>query len=100
MRKLEETFGPWSWATDVQFCSFDDGVTCKQVAGPFPGANGLLLSQDKSQIYVSDCKDAVAYIYNMSNGFNLSLERKIVLGAAPDNINVIPTTGDLLYAGK
>lgn len=102
-RRLEDRFGPWSWASDVQFCTFDDRDTfCSRVIGSFPGANGVYYYEKYNELWISDSKDAVAYGYNVSDDNKGNLEfrqiKKVILGAAPDNINPDPSTGDLLYA--
>jgi arylesterase / paraoxonase len=102
-RRVEDYFGPWSWASDVQFCTFDDATTtCNRVLGPYPGANGIYYYHEHNELWISDSKDAMAYGYKVFDdgfgGISFSLIRKIILGAAPDNVNPDPLTGDLLYA--
>ncbi|KAH8805334.1 paraoxonase 2 [Xylogone sp. PMI_703] len=97
LRYLEETFGPFSWATHVQYCDASQkDVQCKQVTGTFPGANGLAISDGR--MFVGDAQNGTVTIFKLRSDRGADLERQIELGAAADNIRIVPTTGDLIVA--
>ena len=89
-------------------------VHCRQVTGNLPGANGLALWQDR--MFVGDSKTGTVTVYHIDIDHGVSLEKEIVrlancnsgaslthhkeLGAAADNINVIPSTGDMIVSSK
>ncbi|KAL1967005.1 hypothetical protein VTN77DRAFT_3529 [Rasamsonia byssochlamydoides] len=97
LRYLEEKYGPWTWATHVQYCNATAAeVTCKRVTRTFPGANGIARYQD--QLFVGDSKTGDLRIFKIRPDYSLEELRSLSLGAAADNINVIPTTGDLVVS--
>ncbi|EXJ69303.1 uncharacterized protein A1O5_07339 [Cladophialophora psammophila CBS 110553] len=97
LRAMEETFGPWSWATHVQYCDAGaEDVVCKQVSGTFPGANGINVWKDR--LYVGDSKNGTVTVFEIHGDKSLTRLQTVDLGAAADNINIIPSTGDLIVA--
>ncbi|RQM04956.1 hypothetical protein DH86_00003877, partial [Scytalidium sp. 3C] len=97
IRYLEEKFGPWKGATNK--------VECRQVTGTFPGANGLALT--KENVFVGDARNGTVTVYTRrsDNGLDFVKQIRYVfathqtrkdLGAAADNIKVVPTNGDLI----
>ncbi|KIW93306.1 uncharacterized protein Z519_05911 [Cladophialophora bantiana CBS 173.52] len=97
LRTMEETFGPWSWATHVQYCDAGaEDVVCKQVSGTFPGANGINLWRDR--LHVGDSKNGTVTVFEIHGDKSLTRLQTVDLGAAADNINIIPSTGDLIVA--
>ncbi|KZT25054.1 paraoxonase 2 [Neolentinus lepideus HHB14362 ss-1] len=95
LRKLEDDYGSWTWTSNVQYCDATGTiVTCRQVSDTFPGANGLLIAGD--ELYVGDCRSGVARVFEIQPDRSLINTATIQLGAAADNINIIPTTRDLL----
>ncbi|KZT25048.1 paraoxonase 2 [Neolentinus lepideus HHB14362 ss-1] len=97
LRKLEETYGPWTWATHVQYCDANGPITaCRRVSDTFPGANGIVISGD--ELYVGDARSGVARIFEIQPDRSLINTATIHLGGAADNINPIPTTGDLVIS--
>ncbi|OAL22366.1 hypothetical protein AYO22_07410 [Fonsecaea multimorphosa] len=97
LRAMEEMLGPWSWATNVQYCNAEDNIVlCRQVSGTFPGANGLSLWRDR--LFVGDSKNGTVTVFEIHEDKSLAYLQTVDLGAAADNINVVPSTGDLLVA--
>ncbi|KAK6385820.1 hypothetical protein LTS17_001392 [Exophiala oligosperma] len=97
LRDMEGKFGPWSWATHVQFCdASDEVVSCKQVTGTFPGSNGLNVWEDR--LFVGDSKNGTVTIFEIQGDKSLTQLQQVDLGAAADNINILPTTGDLIVS--
>jgi len=97
MRDLEEMFGPWGWATHVQYCDAStEDVLCRQVTDTFPGANGLNLWKDR--LFVGDSKNGTVTIFEIDKDKSVTQLQMVDLGAAADNINILPTTGDLLVS--
>lgn len=96
LRYLEEKLGPWSWATDVQYCDATQEVRgekrtqgfgqtaeldrqdiqCRQVTGPFPGANGIAAWENK--VFVGDSKNATVSIYRLQPDMGLEFESQVV----------------------
>ncbi|KAK5192070.1 hypothetical protein LTR99_006580 [Exophiala xenobiotica] len=96
-RDLEERFGPWGWATHVQYCDAStEDILCRQVTNTFPGANGLNLWKDR--LFVGDSKNGTVTIFEIDKDKSLTQLQMVDLGAAADNINILPTTGDLLVS--
>jgi len=95
LRNIEDKYGPWPWATDVQYCDAN-GVenTCFLVSKRHPGFNGIAISEDKQRLFVGDCKVGVLNVFNIGESKQLSPVKSIELGAAADNIRILPTTGD------
>ncbi|KIX03916.1 uncharacterized protein Z518_07469 [Rhinocladiella mackenziei CBS 650.93] len=97
LRVLEEKFGPWSWATNVQYCDASgEEVSCNQVSGTFPGANGINLWKDR--LFVGDARNGTVTIFQIHPDHSLTNLQTVDLGAAADNINILPTTGDPIVA--
>ncbi|TFK47145.1 paraoxonase 2 [Heliocybe sulcata] len=97
LRLLEEKYGPWTWATNVQYCDATGPITaCRQVSDTFPGANGILISGD--ELYVGDARSGDARIFEIQPDRSLINIATIHLGGAADNINIIPTTRDLVIS--
>lgn len=99
LRQLEDRFGPWSWATSVQYCAVDektDRVTCEEVSHTMPCANGLAVSGDR--VFVGDSKNGSVFVYEMQDGKPNDLRRiaDIDVGAIADNIKILAGTGDPL----
>ncbi len=86
------------------------------MAGRFPGANGVAVSNGK--LFVGDARNGTVTIYRIDTGMGTEFERQIVssmllkyplrsidlsptkvLGAAADNLKVVPTTGDIIATG-
>ncbi|KAF2180272.1 hypothetical protein K469DRAFT_693427 [Zopfia rhizophila CBS 207.26] len=79
LRFLEEKYGPWYWATEVQYCDASGTtVQCKQAAGPFPGANGIAIWEDR--LFVADSHVAKAYIFNVTENNHLIPIRTVFQG--------------------
>ena len=100
MRYLEEKLGPWSWATDVQYCNasqsvgvllghvcpmerskqklkiWDQSVYCRQVTGRFPGANGIAVWEDR--LFVGDSKNGTLTIYKLRDDHGGEFQDQIV----------------------
>ncbi|KAI1612775.1 paraoxonase 2 [Exophiala viscosa] len=96
-RTFEETFGPWSWATHVQYCeAASEDVSCRQVTGTFPGANGINIWKDR--LFIGDSQNGTLRIFDIHDDKNVTQLQMIDLGAAADNINILPTTGDPIVA--
>ncbi|TFK47136.1 paraoxonase 2 [Heliocybe sulcata] len=95
LRKLEDEYGSWTWTSNVQYCDASDAtVSCRQVSDTYPGANGLLIDDD--ELYVGDCRSGVLRVFAIQPDQSLVNTATVHLGAAADNINIIPTTRDLL----
>ncbi|CAK7197939.1 hypothetical protein SEUCBS139899_000590 [Sporothrix eucalyptigena] len=98
LRQLEDRFGPWSWATSVQYCSAEEGqeVVCEEVSDTMPCANGLAVSGNL--VFAGDSKNGSVSIYEMENGVPNQLRRINVVdvGAIADNIKILAGTGDPL----
>ncbi|KAH0833570.1 Pon2 [Fonsecaea pedrosoi] len=109
LRTMEEAFGPWGWATNVQYCNAEaDEILCRQVSGTFTGANGINVWKDR--LYVGDSKNGTVTVFEVHGDKSLTYLQTVSaaylsthhhhqdLGAAADNINIVPTTGDLIVA--
>ncbi|CAK7212315.1 hypothetical protein SBRCBS47491_001421 [Sporothrix bragantina] len=97
LRQLEDRFGPWSWATSVQYCSVEgDNVVCKEVSETMPCANGLAVSDNL--VFAGDSKNGSVTVYEMENGKpdQLRLVRVVDVGAIADNIKILAGTEDPL----
>ncbi|KAH7074789.1 paraoxonase 2 [Paraphoma chrysanthemicola] len=101
-RRLEETYGPFSWASSIAYCAESKGnVVCKQVspANSHAYANGLLMLDDGKTLAVADVVAGSISLYNIDSDTKmLSLGNAIVLGASPDNLSQVSDTGDLIVA--
>ncbi|CAK7227289.1 hypothetical protein SCUCBS95973_006489 [Sporothrix curviconia] len=99
LRLLEDRFGPWAWATSVQYCSAEEGaaVVCKEVSETMPCANGLAVSKD-NLVFAGDSKNGSVTVYEMADGKPDQLRRVRVVdvGAIADNIKILAGTGDPL----
>lgn len=96
-RSLEEKFGPWSWATNVQYCDASRETTmCKTVAGPYPAANGIAVWEDK--LFVGDSQNGTLRVFQRHPNHDVGYLSQVELGAAADNIKIDPLTGDLIVA--
>jgi len=96
LRSLEERLGPFSGATEVQYCDASGTVsplqntpvallsanpsakstTCRRVSDSFPGANGLLKWKD--ELWVGDCRTAQARGYRIGADKSLQLFKTVV----------------------
>ncbi|KAF7559009.1 hypothetical protein G7046_g5137 [Stylonectria norvegica] len=95
LRTFEDRFGPWLWATDVQYCDASGQLSaCRRVSPRGPGFNGIAISPDKLRLFVGDSKVAKMTVFDISESRKLSPVVSIDLGAAADNIRILPTTGD------
>lgn len=98
-RSLEEKFGPWSWATNVQYCDASgETTTCETVAGPYPAANGIAVWEDK--LFVGDSQNGTLRVFQQHPNHDVEYLSQVELGAAADNIKIDPSTGDLIVASK
>ncbi|RFU26552.1 hypothetical protein B7463_g9785, partial [Scytalidium lignicola] len=96
LRDLEEKYGPWHWATNVQYCDANHkDVSCKQVSRTFPGANGIGLWTDR--LFIGDSKNGTVTVFQIHDDKSLTELQTVDLGAAADNINILPT-GDPIVA--
>ncbi|KAK5379193.1 hypothetical protein LTS13_004085 [Exophiala xenobiotica] len=85
-RDLEERFGPWGWATHVQYCDAStEDILCRQVTNTFPGANGLNLWKDR--LFVGDSKNGTVTIFEIDKDKSLTQLQMVNL--------VFPTLEDL-----
>ncbi|KAK5050504.1 hypothetical protein LTR84_003785 [Exophiala bonariae] len=97
LRVAEEAYGPFTWSTHVQFCDASaEHVTCKQVTGTFPGANGIALW--KNRLFVGDARNGTVTIFDIHHDKSLTQLSQMDLGAAADNINIDPISGDPIVA--
>ncbi|KAJ9603014.1 hypothetical protein H2200_012309 [Cladophialophora chaetospira] len=97
LRTMEEKYGPWSWATSVQHCfAGTEHVVCREVSDTFPGANGINKWEDR--LFVGDSKNGTVTIFQILKDRRLTYLQTVDLGAAADNINILPTTGDPIVA--
>lgn len=82
LRKLENKFGPWKWASDIVYCSATGSqVDCKSVSPTHshPSANGALLIDDGKTLLVNDVVEATTTFYDVDPvSKNLSVKRKVV----------------------
>ncbi|KAH8674245.1 paraoxonase 2 [Xylariales sp. PMI_506] len=96
-RDLEEQWGPWTWASHVQYCDASgEQVNCSQVSDSVPGANGLVV--DGNHLYLGDSKNGTVAVYDIISERKLKRTHLIDLGAAADNIRVLPGSGDLIVS--
>ncbi|KAH8808639.1 paraoxonase 2 [Xylogone sp. PMI_703] len=96
LRDLEEMYGPWIWATNVQHCdASNETISCKQVTGTFPGANGIALWKDR--LFIGDSKNGTVTVFKIHDDKRLTQLQTVDLGAAADNISILPS-GDPLVA--
>ncbi|KAK5227778.1 hypothetical protein LTR47_008349, partial [Exophiala xenobiotica] len=97
-RTLEDKWGPWTWASHVVHCDASGpSIRCRQVSGPHQFANGILLTENGKTLLVNDLSEGTTTIYDVNpDTKDLILEKKIRLGASPDNLSEIPTTGDII----
>ncbi|KAK0387028.1 hypothetical protein NLU13_5342 [Sarocladium strictum] len=96
-RYLEESFGPWSWATNVVYCDASQAeLQCREVAKGFVHANGIAANDGK--VFVGDSQNATVSVFEIESDKSLKLDHRVALGAAADNIKVIPSNGDLVVA--
>ncbi|CAK7270417.1 hypothetical protein SEPCBS57363_004090 [Sporothrix epigloea] len=96
-RKLEEMFGPWTWATNVQYCdAAGDSVHCKTVAGPYPAANGIAVWGDR--LFIGDSQNGTLRVFQRRADHTVDFVSQVELGAAADNIKVDPSAGDIVVA--
>ncbi len=88
LRVAEELYGPWSWATNVQYCNaatevghvlseswtipdlLRQSVICRQVSGTFPGANGINLWEDR--LFVADSTNGTLTIFQIHDDHSLT----------------------------
>ncbi|CAK7203348.1 hypothetical protein SEUCBS139899_006081 [Sporothrix eucalyptigena] len=96
-RNLEEKFGPWSWATNVQYCDASaDTTVCKTVAGSYPAANGIAVWENR--LFVGDSQNGTLRVFQQRQNHDVDYLFQVELGAAADNIKIDPSTGDLIVA--
>ncbi|PGH16649.1 hypothetical protein AJ80_05151 [Polytolypa hystricis UAMH7299] len=99
LRDLEDKYGPLPWATNVQYCDVSgEGVSCRQVSSTYPNFNGIALSEDKRRLFVADSTMGDLTIFRITDNKDLQHERSINLGAAADNIKLLPNSGDPIVA--
>jgi arylesterase/paraoxonase len=120
-RQLEDTYGPFRWASQVVYCAGTDrGFNCKIVSpkNAHPYANGILLVDQGKTVMVNDVihGSVTAYDINLKNKY-LTPKQTIVsitsrplskspltrckfLGAAPDNLSEDSVSGDLIVSGQ
>ncbi|ERS97294.1 hypothetical protein HMPREF1624_06626 [Sporothrix schenckii ATCC 58251] len=97
-RTLEEHFGPWTWATNVQYCdaASEASLDCDTVVGPFPAANGIAVWEDR--LFVGDSQNGTLRVFQQRADHDVEYLSQVELGAAADNIKIDPSTGDLIVA--
>lgn len=119
-RHLEDTYGPFSWASSVVYCEdLESGLNCRTVSirNSHPYANGILLLDQGRTLAVADVVYGSVTFYDVHDKTKeLTLKRTIVsspvyssrngkligfkpLGASPDNISEMDGSGDLIVAG-
>lgn len=93
----------------------NQSVRCNQVAERSPGSNGIAVWENR--LFVGDSKNGTLSVYEIRDDHGTEFQDRIVrsdestsppcstncrfakeLGAAADNINIIPTTGDLVVS--
>lgn len=81
-RKLEDSLGPFDWATGVVHCDASGPTTHCKVVSPsrsHPHANGLLLLDDGKTIMVNDVFNGSTTIYDVdATTKQLTPRKKIV----------------------
>ncbi|EXJ67791.1 uncharacterized protein A1O5_09137 [Cladophialophora psammophila CBS 110553] len=103
LRSHEDHWGPWKWASDVVYCNASSDpssheIDCKTVSPPnaHPSANGALLVDDGKTLMVNDVVEATTTIYDVDpETKTLTVRKKVQLGAAADNLSLIPGTDDI-----
>jgi arylesterase/paraoxonase len=68
LRKFENKFGPWKWASDVVHCSASGSrLDCKTVSPTHshPSANGALLIDDGKVLLVNDVVKGTTTFYDV-----------------------------------
>jgi len=99
LRELEEAYGPFTWSTHVQFCDAStevsshstwealltavQQVSCRQVTGTFPGANGIALWKDR--LFVGDARNGTVTIFDIHDDKSLTQRYQIV--GSPDSLS-------------
>ncbi|KAF3768152.1 hypothetical protein M406DRAFT_70246, partial [Cryphonectria parasitica EP155] len=91
LRDLEDRWGPWAGASHVQFCD-----ASSKVSNSVPGANGLAVDGD--QLYLGDSKNGTIAVYDIVSEHKLKRTHVVDLGAAADNIRILPGSGDLIVS--
>ncbi|KEF57960.1 uncharacterized protein A1O9_05882, partial [Exophiala aquamarina CBS 119918] len=99
LRRFEDKFGPWKWGASIVYCSASGSeVDCKTVSPTHahPSANGALLVDDGKMLAVNDIIEATTTFYDIDPvSKELTVNRKVRLGAAADNLSEIPGSGDI-----
>ncbi|KAK5062881.1 hypothetical protein LTR84_004956 [Exophiala bonariae] len=99
LRKFENKFGPWKWASDVVHCSAAGSrLDCKTVSPTHshPSANGALLIDDGKVLLVNDVVKGTTTFYDVDPvSKELTVKQEVRLGAAADNLSEIPGSGDI-----
>jgi len=105
LRSHEDTWGPFKWASGVVYCSAEnstpDDLDCKVVSPlhAHPSANGALLVDGGKTLLVNDVVEATTTVYDVDPlTKNLTVRKKVKLGAGADNLSEIPGTGDIAVA--
>ncbi|XP_071952481.1 serum paraoxonase/arylesterase 2-like [Antedon mediterranea] len=75
---------------------FYDGEKASFVATGLSGANGINISPDKRTVYVATTFSHQVRVYSRKTDSSLEPVKILNIYTAPDNIEVDPTTGDLL----
>ncbi|KAI1628209.1 paraoxonase 2 [Exophiala viscosa] len=99
LRTFEDKFGPWKWASDIVYCSATASeIDCKSVSpkNSHPSANGALLVDDGKTLMINDVIKATTTIYSVDPVTKeLSPKKEVRLGAAADNLSLIPGSEDI-----
>lgn len=75
---------------------FYDGHQGRIVVGGLLAPNGINVSPDLKYVYMSNSFDKSLGIYERGSDNNLTLHEEYRLYSSPDNINIDPSTGDLI----
>jgi arylesterase/paraoxonase len=75
-----------------------DGENAIVAATDVRGANGIAMSADGREVYVSGSLGNDLVVFDRDEKDSLTLKERIPLGSSPDNVSVGPN-GDLLVAG-
>ncbi|KAK2792875.1 hypothetical protein FQN52_002553 [Onygenales sp. PD_12] len=99
LRDFEDRYGPLPGATNVQYCDASgDKPQCRQVSSSYPNFNGIAISEDKKQLFVADSTMGDMTVFSIADNKELSWQRSVELGAAADNIKLLPNSGDPIIA--
>jgi len=76
----------------------EDGKVSVAIDG-LAGANGIVLSPTRDQIYVSSTSDGIVTMYERQRDGSLRETDVVELDFLVDNLSVVPTTGNILASG-